>query len=321
MSISILHSESAAREHLDAILQAEGFGPPRFPRNVAQMLDELPTSVKKVEANLVDISGDSGLLTCRQIRASTALARVPLFAIFDEGTVAKIQEAFEAGVTDCIGQSVHPTELSARLRRAMTPQHQKNSDRLAEEGEPQSGEPASDSAPDDPLTRLANAQASFQENLEHAWRRDRRSQSPLSVVVLNIDHLALYNHHYGYAAGDDCLRRIAAILQDSLYRPDDVAVHRGSGEFVVILSRTDREGAVIVGERLLSRVQELAIPHDVSPAGPYVSVSIGIASVTPSDDLAADDLVLAAERALSQAKIGGRKRLVVEEDIALPWIA
>ena len=70
--------------------------------------------------------------------------------------------------------------------------------------------------------------------------------------MLNIDHLALYNHHYGHAAADDCLRRIAAILQDSLYRPDDVAAHRGSGEFVV-LYRTDREGAVIVGERLLSR--------------------------------------------------------------------
>ena len=50
-------------------------------------------------------------------------------------------------------------------------------------------------------------------------------------------------------------------------------------------------------------------------------MSIGIASVTPSDDLSADDLVLAAGRALSQAKIGGRKRLMVEEDVALPWLA
>lgn len=320
MSISILQSESAAREHLDAILRAEGFGSPGFPRNVAQILDELLASAKKVDAILVDISGDSGLLACRQIRASLALAQVPLFAVFDESSVAKIQAAFEAGVTDCIGQSVHPTELSARLRRAMTRQHQKDPGLLAEKGEPESGEPATDSAPNDPLTQLANVQL-FQENLEHAWRRDRRSQSPLSVMVLNIDHLASYNRHYGRAAGDDCLRRIAALLQDSLYRPDDAVAHRGAGEFVVILSRTDRQGAVIVGERLLNRVQELAIPHDASSAGTYVSVSIGIASVTPSDDLSADDLVLAAGRALSQAKIGGRKRLMVEEDVALPWLA
>ncbi len=148
----------AAREHLDAIPQAEGFGPPRFPRNVAQILDELPISVKKVEAILVDITADSGLLTCHQIRASPALARVPLFAIFDESAVAKSRKLLKlASQTASVN---HPTELSARLRRAMTPQLQKHSDRLAEKGEPQSGEPASDSAPDDPLTRLANAQAS-----------------------------------------------------------------------------------------------------------------------------------------------------------------
>ena len=156
-----------------------------------------------------------------------------------------------------------------------------------------------------PLPQLIGEQ-SFAANFDRAWRRDRRSQTPLSLLVINVDHLASYNRERGRAAGDHCLRRIGAVLYESIYRPDDLVAHRGGGEFVVLLPATDSAGAAVVAERLRAKVASLAL----------TTVSIGMATAHPLVDPSPEDLMAAAERALSKAKLEGRNRLEIEQNVA-----
>jgi diguanylate cyclase (GGDEF)-like protein len=159
----------------------------------------------------------------------------------------------------------------------------------------------------EPRTQLAG-EPSFAESLDRIWRRDVRSQTPLSVLVINVDNLASYNRQCGRAAGDECLRRIADSLRESMYRPDDVIANRGGGEFVVLLPATDSAGAAVVGERLRKKVAGLGFQQ--------LTISLGAATANPSAEPSPEDLMAAAERALSRAKLEGRNRLVIEQNVA-----
>jgi len=110
---------------------------------------------------------------------------------------------------------------------------------------------------------------------------------------------------YGRDRRDDCLRRIVAAILGALFRPADLAAQWGSGEFTVLLSATNQARAAVVGERLRSRVLELAMAHAGSNVGPHVAMSLGVDGLTPCADLPVDDVVATAERALSQAKLRG----------------
>ena len=194
------------------------------------------------------------LSACQQIRATDST--LPLLVLFDDDSATHLEEALSVGASGCIPEPLNPLELAAKLRASI------RQNRHVLRAEPEEIPSSSD-----PLTKLANDR-SFRLNLDRAWRKDRRSRAPVSLIVLNIDHFAQFNHLYGRAAGDDCLRRIAGTIQSALYRPDDLAAHRGSGEFAVLLSATDHAGALVVAERLRGKVLDLAIAHGGSSVGP-----------------------------------------------------
>lgn len=142
------------------------------------------------------------------------------------------------------------------------------------------------------------------------WRRATRSGQPLSVLMLDIDHFKLFNDHYGHGAGDDCLRRVAACLADTLRRSTESVARCGGEEFAGILSDTDAAGALKAAERVLANVRALGIPHAASPIGDWLTASLGLATmpkVTPGAPPAA--LLEAADRLLYEAKRAGRNRL------------
>ncbi|HEY0182876.1 MAG TPA: diguanylate cyclase [Rhodopila sp.] len=161
----------------------------------------------------------------------------------------------------------------------------------------------------DGLTGLANRRR-FDERLEEEFRRARRQELPLSVLLLDVDHFKAYNDRYGHLAGDECLRRISGAITSVMRRPGDQTARFGGEEFVVLLPGTEASGAFVVAEQIRQAVSALAIEHPDSDAG-IVTVSAGTASFTPS---ASDDgpikLIDAADHALYRAKAGGRNRIV-----------
>jgi diguanylate cyclase (GGDEF)-like protein len=306
MSILVLQGNGAERDHLISSLETHGFQPVRTVSTVSGLNAELANR-EGLAAILVDLALAGALSACQQIRATDST--LPLLVLFDDDSATHLEEALSVGASGCIPEPLNPLELAAKLRASI------RQNRHVLRAEPEEIPSSSD-----PLTKLANDR-SFRLNLDRAWRKDRRSRAPVSLIVMNIDHFAQFNHLYGRAAGDDCLRRIAGTIQSALYRPDDLAAHRGSGEFSVLLCATDHAGALVVAERLRGKVLDLAITHGGSSVGPLVTISLGVATAVPGSDQALDDLVVTAERALSQAKLRGRNQFVALEEERVAWLA
>ena len=163
----------------------------------------------------------------------------------------------------------------------------------------------------DNVTEIPN-HSRFQEFLRDEWRRALREASPLSVIMIDFDHLKEYNDELSHQAGDDCLKKVAKALTGTIGRPGDLLARYGGGEFAVVLSRTDTDGAYRVAHKLCAAVEALAITHPRSPVSAHVTVSLGVASATPALDSNWEELELlaTAKRALLQAKEAGRNRVV-----------
>ncbi len=167
-------------------------------------------------------------------------------------------------------------------------------------------------ATSDALTGLANRRL-FDERLEQEWRRAARDVTPLSLLMLDVDHFKRFNDRYGHPDGDVCLRRVADVVASTIHRPGDLAARYGGEELVVVLPSTDRAGATLIAERLRAAIEELGIAHEGNPeGGGVVTVSIGCATTVPIGHgwTNGGPLVSQADAALYQAKRAGRNLVV-----------
>lgn len=160
----------------------------------------------------------------------------------------------------------------------------------------------------DGLTGIPNRRR-FDEVLGQAWAMGTRQQSPLAVVLLDVDHFKLFNDHYGHQAGDACLVQVGESLAGALTRSSDLVARYGGEEFVAVLPATPLEGALDVAEILRKAVDALGLPHAHSTAADHVTVSLGVAARIPDSDAPPSGLVELADRALYRAKQGGRNRV------------
>jgi diguanylate cyclase (GGDEF)-like protein/PAS domain S-box-containing protein len=161
----------------------------------------------------------------------------------------------------------------------------------------------------DDLTGIANRRL-FEARFATEYQRAARSQSPLSVVLLDIDHFKSFNDHLGHPAGDSCLRHVAAAIARCLRRPADLVARFGGEEFVALLPETPLEGATQIARAMRHAVRALAIKHPAAKAG-LVTLSAGVASLNSHDAGAPHMLLEAADRALYTAKARGRDRVCV----------
>ncbi len=163
----------------------------------------------------------------------------------------------------------------------------------------------------DALTGVPNRHF-FTQALVRAWRDERRA-GPQAILMIDIDHFKLLNDRYGHPVGDGCLREVAGALQRALGRPEDVLARYGGEEFIALLRDGTAAGAQVVAERLRAAVQNLRIENADSPVR-VVTVSIGVASAELTNEAAATRLVQDADRALYEAKCGGRNQVKLSTD-------
>lgn len=157
----------------------------------------------------------------------------------------------------------------------------------------------------DALTGLGNRRL-FDESLSAEWGRMSRQKSELSLLMIDIDYFKRYNDIHGHPGGDMCLRLVAEVLRDNLWRSHERAMRYGGEEFVVLLPGTSASGARQVAERLLEGVRNAAIPHGGSVVSDAVTLSIGIATLEPRVGAASNMLTQLADEALYTAKNNGR---------------
>jgi diguanylate cyclase (GGDEF)-like protein len=159
----------------------------------------------------------------------------------------------------------------------------------------------------DSLTGLANRH-SYELQFAKLWDVAVEAGSCLSAIVIDIDHFKITNDTRGHLYGDRVLVRVASLLLQSLRCKDDFAARFGGEEFVVLLPGANREGAMIVAERIRKLVEVAGSPALQEPgAHPRLStVSCGVATCWPSDSNSREDLLDSADKALYRAKSDGR---------------
>jgi diguanylate cyclase (GGDEF)-like protein len=161
----------------------------------------------------------------------------------------------------------------------------------------------------DGLTGLANRRR-FDEALNSEWQRARRLDLPLAVAMIDVDQFKLYNDHFGHQAGDECLRRIAAVLRTCIHRSGDLIARYGGEEFVIILPGLSADKALILAETIRCAVQAEHLVHTKQSMTGVITASIGIAARSPESGQGADDLLRDADKAMYEAKRRGRNRVV-----------
>jgi diguanylate cyclase (GGDEF)-like protein len=162
----------------------------------------------------------------------------------------------------------------------------------------------------DSLSGLANRR-SFDARFEAEWQRAAHLKRSIALVMIDVDHFKLFNDNYGHLEGDHCLRVIGETLAVAASHKADFAARYGGEEFVLLLPDTSLAAALDIAERLRVTVAGLAIDHRFAPCG-HVTVSMGVASLTPTDTEGRQTLIEAADTALYAAKRNGRNRVWAE---------
>lgn len=165
----------------------------------------------------------------------------------------------------------------------------------------------------DGVTGIGN-RSLFDQTLATEWQRAARNGTPLSLLLVDVDHFKPYNDHYGHVAGDEALRRVARALGDCVRRAGELVARYGGEEFVMLLPGAGPAHALVTAQQCMERMRQEAIAHAASPTAPLLTCSIGLASIQPDIALAPDTLVNAADAAMYRAKSLGRARF----ELALP---
>ena len=161
----------------------------------------------------------------------------------------------------------------------------------------------------DSLTGLANRR-SFDQTTLVEFQRARRNGQPLALLLCDIDYFKRYNDTYGHAEGDSCLRKVGGALLAVVQRSGDLAARIGGEEFAILLPGSSAATGLALGERLREALVELAIPHAGSEVSPYVTLSMGLATIDPVADQQFESLFRRADQALYRAKDEGRDRVL-----------
>jgi len=161
----------------------------------------------------------------------------------------------------------------------------------------------------DPLTRLANRRK-LDEMLYQEWDRCRRLDSPMSIIMADVDFFKKYNDTFGHKAGDQCLSRIAKVLKSFTQRTGDLAARYGGEEFVLLLPNMDAASAYALAEKIRDAVSQATSSGVIRHHGRGVTISLGIATAIPDEIRTPDDLVVEADKAMYEAKRAGRNKSV-----------
>lgn len=260
-------------------------------KDALRLINESPPDLIILDVIMPDMDGYE---VCRAIKANALSQDIPIIFI----TSMRQQEdeviGLELGAVDYITKPFNPAIVRLRVRNQIELKRQR--DMLARLSNL------------DGLTGIPNRRA-LNSCLDREWRRCQRSRKPVSVIMVDIDHFKKYNDTYGHLAGDDCLKSVSGILQQTLERPGDLMARYGGEEFVALLPETDAKGAELVASKMLKVVADLRIPHVSAFTTDHVTVSIGVATMQPNRSTTNATLLEAADNALYQAKQNGRNRV------------
>jgi diguanylate cyclase (GGDEF)-like protein len=239
-----------------------------------------------------------GFEVCTRLKANPLTADIPVIFVTAHTDDASEEHGLEVGAVDFISKPINIKIVRARVKAHIALKRQ--SDILR------------NFAFIDGLTGVRNRRF-FDEHLATELARAQRSKLPISLIMIDVDFFKRFNDCYGHQAGDDCLRRLANLFQSCLKRPADFVARYGGEEFVCLLIDTSFEGAFSLAGSIHKAAQKCQIPHAESSVSPWVTLSLGVATVISDRPATAGELLKLADENLYQAKNQGRNQVIGSE--------
>jgi diguanylate cyclase (GGDEF)-like protein len=252
--------------------------------------DQLPDLI------LLDVmmSGMDGYEACRQLKADARTTGIPVIFVTAMDHEEDETAGLDAGAIDYLTKPIRASIVKARVRNLLE-----------------------SLSITDPLTGLPNRRH-FDAVLETEIRRAIRARSHVGLLMCDLDHFKAYNDYYGHPAGDWCLQQVAAVFRDTFRRAAELPARYGGEEFAVILPGAASPDAWKLGERIRLAVEAKRLPHKRGGSFPWVTLSVGVASMLVTEEASASWLVQRADVALYASKKTGRNRVTSADSAEEP---
>lgn len=276
---------------------------------------------KEIDLIILDIvlGNENGIEICSNIKEKEEYQDIPIIMITAKKEKDYLKNAFAAGAHDYIEKPINKIEFLARIKAALRlreemKKRKKREKELLKTSKKlkKANKKLEKMASMDGLTGLANRRL-FDEVMEREMRRAKRKNNNISLIMADIDNFKAYNDNYGHQAGDECLKKVAKVIESSANRPADLAARYGGEEFAVILPDTENEGAIKVAEKIRKNLISLKIEHEKSDVADFVTLSLGVNSskITEEvDENKIEEFIERADKALYEAKENGRNMVV-----------
>ena len=258
---------------------------------------EIANSEDKPDLILLDVMMPEmdGYEVCKELKENTLTADIPVIFVSAKSEVEDEAKGFSLGGVDYIAKPFHLVIVKARVQTHLRLRKQA---KLLEEY-----------AFLDPLTQISNRRK-FDAQLGVEWGRAIRSKTPISLCMVDIDYFKLYNDALGHGEGDVCLQQVATTIHKHSARGGELAARYGGEEFMIMLPNCDAQEAYQSAKNIRQAVESLEMPHPSSSVSPFVSVSVGCASVYPSESaISVKEFIKLTDDALYRAKESGRNRV------------
>ncbi|HEV2718770.1 MAG TPA: diguanylate cyclase [Thermoanaerobaculia bacterium] len=298
--IAIVDDDAAIRRLVRLLLTRSGYDVLEFAtgEEARRQLHSAPWDLAILDRRLPDMDG---VVLCHELKSDPELRNRYIIMLTGEAGAEDKVEGLDLGADDYITKPFQAAELLARIRAAkrivdLQKELLETNKRL---------ELLSIT---DGLTKLYNHRY-FQDELARAFEESQRYQRPLSLTIIDIDFFKKVNDTYGHAVGDEVLKEVARIFQDSI-RATDLAARYGGEEFAVMMPETELHDALTFAEKIRTLIEESAFRTAAGPL--HATVSLGVAAVPRTKIHTAKELIVAADKALYRAKRGGRNQVQAE---------
>jgi diguanylate cyclase (GGDEF)-like protein len=241
-----------------------------------------------------------GYQVCEKLKADSRTRGIPVIFVTAMDQEADEAKGLSVGAIDYLAKPIRLPIVKARVRNHLELKRYRDF--------------LENLSLTDGLTGIANRRR-LDEAIDAEWRRAKRNQTLLSLILMDIDHFKGYNDRYGHLAGDDCLRYLARGLSECVRRPSDLVARYGGEEFPCLLADTDAEGAMWVATQMRDKVNFLSVPYEGSSVADHVTLSFGVATMLPIVGQSFFDLIRRADELLYDAKRGGRNLIRTQKEV------
>jgi len=246
----------------------------------------------------IEMPGIDGLKFLAMLQSREDLKDKPVILLTSHDDIGTKVRGLESGASDYITKPFEPAELVARLQVHM--QIKTLQDELR-----RSNQLLLELSQTDPLTHLCNRRNLY-EKLEIELNRCSRSESPIALIMADIDHFKRFNDQYGHQIGDKILVQVADLLLRQL-RTYDMAARYGGEEFCLVLPETTLEAAIDVAERIRGNAETMTFGPPTKKD--RLTISFGVAAFDGTNLGSIDELIRLADDALYDAKNSGRNQV------------